>query len=577
MSLHGQIGLIAYGSQNAFFNCGIDVNEDVRVSSGNPVSTFFSKVFRRHTHFAQESIDISLEGPNLMMMDTPIKLRANITRNADLITDLVLVFDLPDIYSKLWSYSSTKPNPNITTRTPSFRWIQMLGAFIIDTVSITISGSQIQSFPGEWIAVRASTDMTADRYAKWCSLVGHVPELYNPEWGVQGRATSFPFQRGGYPHAVADPTTPATTPIAPSIVGRQIRVPIPFWFTESWGTALPLVALQKHFVEVQIQLRTLREVYRLMDDYFQTEPMRPGRRLQYNPALPTLMDASGSTPPVPPYTNLTLQANYQTFVDASGNLRNFFTDPTATSLPRQDGFIMNAHLEANYVYLTNEERHWLASRELSQLVHQVQTFQFPSIVSQQLLRMDVHGLLSRLVFFGRRTDAITSRNDYLNLSNWKYSNQAPYWPLSAPTATATAPNNSGQLISYAQRDILRYVRLILGGNEYQVARPAPFFEVQVPFMNTTGTGAAAGLNPGIKPDAVMGPLYQMCFAVNASDHVTPSGSLNTSTGKTDRIELEVTPWDLDPYSAFAYDFTVYAETMNIVKILSGMGGLAFAI
>jgi len=543
----GQIGIVAYGNQNKMFN-------------GNPDFTYFYKVFKRYTHFSQENITITLDGPNLMMMDTPIQLRAKIPRNADLLTDLAFVFDLPPMYSQ--AYAPLDPSGPV--RTPSFRWIRMLGAFIIDSLNIYVGGSLIQSFPGEWLAVRATADMSADKYLKWRSMVGDVPELNNPEWGIYGKAPSYPFEEGEYPHNVLDPSGNAT---APSVPGRQIRVPLPFWFSETWGRALPLVALQLHEVEVKIQLRTLREIYRLMDNVFQEEPVRFGRMLQYNSALPIQTDLSVGTPP---YTNLTLQANYKTYYDPYGPLRHYFTDADST-VPTQDGFVMNAHLEGNYVYLTEKEQAVFASRELHYVVHQVQTFTFPSITAQTRLDLDVHGLLSRIIFFGRRSDAIESRNDFVNLSNWKNAAQAPYWPLST---TAPTPN-SGRLISYAQRDILRAARLLLAGNELQELKPAPFFEIQTAFANSQGTGYT-GLNAGsLRPTDVMGPLYQINFALNSSDRENPSGTLNTSRIRD--VQLEVQPWDLDPLSPFAYDFTVYCETINTVKIMNGMGGLGFAI
>jgi len=547
----GQIGIVAFGNQNRLFN-------------GNPEMTYFYKVFKRYTHFSQENISITLDGPNQMMMDTPIKLRAKIPRHADLLTDLSFVFDLPEMYSKIFNI----PNQvNDLSGTPSFRWVHMLGPMIIDTLSIYVGGSQIQTFPGEWIAVRATTDMSADRYLKWKNLVGDMSELNNPEWGAFGNSPNYPFQKGEYPHNVQDPTNP-TVATAPSVPGREIRVPLPFWFSESWGRALPLVSLQLHEVEVQIQLKTLREIYRIMDNTFQSEPVRYGRRLINNPAYPTTM-VQGA--PTPPFNNLTLQANYNTWFDVSANLsiNNFYTQAGAL-VPRQEGFVMNARLEGNYVYLTEREQVFFAERELTHVVHQVQTFTFPSITSRTRLDLDVHGLINRFVFFGRRSDAIESRNDYINLSNWKYLNQAPYWPLSP---AAPVPN-SGQLISYAQRDILRSARLLLAGNELQEEKPAQFFEVQVPFMTTTGSGVAA-LNGGFSPENVMGPIYQMTFGLHASDHEQPSGTLNTS--RIREVQLEVQPWDLDPYSPFAYDFTVYCETINTVKFTNGMAGLGFAI
>ena len=538
----GQIGIVAFGNQNLFFN-------------GNPEFTYYYKVYRRYTHFSQESINITLDGPDQLLMDSPILVRAKIPRYADMLTDLMLVLQLPDMYSKIGS----------DDQIPSFRWIHMLGAFMIQNLSIYVGGSQVQSFPGEWIAARATADMKTDQYLKWRSLVGDVSELNEPEWGVRGKSPNYPYTKGEYPHNLPKPA--ANTPTAPSVYGRTLRVPLPFWFSETWGAALPLVALQMHEVEVQIQLRPLRDIYRLLDPIFNTEPVRTNRRLLNNPAYPTTNDESL---PGPPYDNLTLQANYQSWNDVSGSPRWFYTQ-AGDPVPRQDGFIMNAHLEGNYVYLTEKEQVAFVGRELTYLIHQVQTFTFPSITGLTRLDLDVHGLISRLVFFGRRTDAIESRNDYINLSNWKYLNQAPYWPMPAGSPVP----NSGLLVSYAQRDILRAARLLLAGNELQELRDATYFEVQTAFKNTEGLGAA-GLHTGsLRPNDVMGPMYQMTFGLNASDHGQPSGTLNTS--RIREVQLEIQPWDLDPYSPFAYDFTVYCETLNTLKLMNGMAGLGFAI
>jgi len=550
----GQIGIVAFGTQNRSLN-------------GNPEMTYFYKVFLRYTHFSQENITITLDGPNQMMMDTPIKLRAKIPRYADLLTDLTLVFDLPDMYSKLYQNPGLNPADVDASGNPAFRWIHMIGPMIIDTLSIYVGGSQIQTFPGEWIAARATIDMTTDRYLKWRTLVGDTPDVHTPEWGIFGKSPNFPFQKGEYPINVLDPSGNNT---APSVAGRQIRVPLPFWFTESWGRALPLVGLQLHEVEVQIQLRTLRDIYRVMDPYFQAEPLRWGRQLLFNPSYPTLTtQPPAATPGPPPYNNLTLQANYQSTFNSYGTIQEFYTQ-AGTAAPKQEGFIMNARLEGNYIYLTEKEQVMFAERELTHLVYQVQTFYFPAITARTRLDLDVHGVLNRLVFFGRRSDAIASRNDYINLSNWKNLNQAPYWPLAS---SAPVPN-SGLLVAYAQRDILRSARLLLAGNELQEEKGAKYFEVQVPFMTTVGSGAA-GLTGGIQPDNVMGPLYQMTFGLNASDHVQPSGTLNTS--RIREVQLEVQPWDLDPYSPFAYDFTVFCEAINTVRFTNGMAGLGFAI
>jgi hypothetical protein len=536
----GQKVLVAVGAQNTMFN-------------GNPEETKFYKVFKRHTHFSQENITISVDGPNELQMDSQIRLRAKIPRNADLLTDLVFAFELPAMYSKL-----------AEQRIPAFRWIHQIGAHVIASVGIYIGGTRIQEFPGEWIAVRATADYPTEKYHKWRQLVGDVPELNEPEWGVYGRSPNYPFQAGEYPHAVPDAIDP-TIPQAPSVPARTVRVPLPFWFTDSVGKALPLVALQLHEVEVQITLRSLRELFRIMEPTYEEEPCRPGRQINYDNDKP--ISFSLEPPPPPPGYNLTLQNQYATTdTDPVYSIRNYFTDATTTT-PTSEGFVMNPRLEGNYVYVTEKEQVMFAERALTYMVHQVQVFQFPTVTARTRFELETHGLASRLLFFGRRSDAIESRNDYLNLTNWKSPNQAPFWPMNAGTPV---PNSGRSIPFYAERSILSSARLLLAGNEYQEEKPASFFELQTPFTNATGA-----VPDGVRPGDIMGPIYHFPFALDPSDHAQPSGSVNVSRFR--EVQLEVAPTPLDPDGQYVYDFTVYLESMNLVKIQNGMGGLGWAI
>jgi hypothetical protein len=43
------------------------------------------------------------------------------------------------------------------------------------------------------------------------------------------------------------------------------------------------------------------------------------------------------------------------------------------------------------------------------------------------------------------------------------------------------------------------------------------------------------------------------------------------------VQLEVTPVQLDPNGFYVFDVTAYAESINILKLQNGMGGLAFAV
>lgn len=549
----GELALVSFGNQNIAVN-------------GNPQGSHFYRVFRRYTHFSQENISIPLEGPNELTMDNPIRLRAKIPRHADLMTDLTFVFDLPEMYSKIFADYTVDGVPSPFTRVPKFRWIHMIGALIIDNLAIFTGGSKIQEFPGEWIAARATIDYPTEKYLKWRSLIGDVPELHTPEWGIYGKAPNYPFAKGTYPNVL---DVSGSNVYAPSLPPRQIRVPLPFWFSEDWGRALPLVSLQLHEVEVQITLRPLRELYRIMDPYFQTEPVHPNRMLVPDPDEPTQIDPNA---PAPPYDNLTLQNAYaSTFSDRVAALRYYYTN-SHHLVPSNEGFTMNAHLEGNYIFLTEKEQIMFAKSELHYLVRQIQVIRYPSLVARTRIDLDIHSLTTRLVFWGRRSDAIQSRNDYINLSNWKNLTQAPFVPITGPTP---AFSNSGlEIPYYSERDTIASVRLLLDGNELYEERPAAFFEVQVPFANTAGSGIQ-GLHPGsLKPDDVMGPIYQFPFSLNASDHFQPSGSLNTS--RLRNVQLEINPTPLDPNGYYVYDITVFAENMNTVKFLNGMASLAWA-
>jgi hypothetical protein len=236
-------------------------------------------------------------------------------------------------------------------------------------------------------------------------------------------------------------------------------------------------------------------------------------------------------------------------------IRNFYTD-VGQPVPTLEGYNLEPRLEGNYVYLTGKEQKIFATRELQHVVHQLQTFRFPSIIARTKLDLDAHNVMHRIVFYGRRSDAIEGRNDYINLSNWKNKGQAPYWPLSA---AATVPN-SGRFVPYTQYDILRSARLVIAGNEVFEEKEAKYFEAHAPFTTTEG----GMYDRRFRPDEVMGPIYQLPFSLHASDHQQPSGTLNASMLR--EVQLEVNPWTLDPGSNYTYDFTVFVESLNLVRV-----------
>jgi len=79
--------LSAYGGQDYYL-------------TSNPQISFFKNVYRRHTNFSMEMIEIEPKTSNITLKESDeTKIEFVIERNADLIKEVYFVFTLPDIYS----------------------------------------------------------------------------------------------------------------------------------------------------------------------------------------------------------------------------------------------------------------------------------------------------------------------------------------------------------------------------------------------------------------------------------------------------------------------------------------------
>ena len=115
----GLYALVTYASQNVLL-------------SANPDMTYFYKVFRKYTHYAEESLSVPFDGPNTLKWDQTLQIRAKIPRHADLMRDMYFVFTLPDIYSKFVSVEPRKTNSY------NFAWAEYIGCHIIQNIGFFI-------------------------------------------------------------------------------------------------------------------------------------------------------------------------------------------------------------------------------------------------------------------------------------------------------------------------------------------------------------------------------------------------------------------------------------------------------
>ena len=171
----GLMQLVAYGAQDIYL-------------TGNPQITFFKVVYRRHTNFSMETIQQTINGASTTDGGSGT---VTISRNGDLV-------------HKVYVTSSTS---GITD-----------GDDIISEVELEIGGQRIDRHYKEWNQI-------------WNELT--IPE---------SKSLAFKNMTGSLSHGSSSTQTAGV---------NMVQVPLNFWFCRNPGLALPLIALQYHEVKLK--------------------------------------------------------------------------------------------------------------------------------------------------------------------------------------------------------------------------------------------------------------------------------------------------------------------------------------
>ena len=216
--------LVAYGAQDVYL-------------TGNPQITFWKVTYRRHTNFALESIEQTFNG----QADFGRRVTCTISRNGDLAYSTYLQVTLPEISQSL---SNTNSQNSVFAR-----WLDNPGLQLIHQVEVEIGGQRIDRQYGDWMHIWNQLTMSAEQERGYNKMIGNTTQLTyltDPTFAnVDGPCdTSSPVQ-------VCTPRNalPETT----------LYIPLQFWFCRNPGLALPLIALQYHEVKINIDLRPIDE------------------------------------------------------------------------------------------------------------------------------------------------------------------------------------------------------------------------------------------------------------------------------------------------------------------------------
>lgn len=483
--------------------------------SGNPQTTFFSKTYRRYTHFAQEPSYSQFDGPQQLSFQDTILLKHKIKRKGDLLKSMFLTVQLPDIYSKL-ELDGGDPSGY------AFRWIPNLANMIIDEAEIFIGGNKVDSFNGLYSYLYKKLNYEEDSQRIFDSIAGNTAEFVDPANGPLGNSSSE------YPYVVRDLSN-SNAILNPSIRGKQLFIPLPFWFYDEPGQSIPLIGLQNHEVEVHLRLRPIIDLYQVKaygsDTWTRPEP--------------------------------------GTATSIRHFLSPFFNDNTGA-----DTWNLVPQILSHYIYLSNDERREIALKNSEYLIVQRNHFTIRTPVSYRY-KIEQHNLINRILFTIRRTDFIETHNDNTNLTNWSDPAQAPKTELA--NAEISGVNTTGIETTNYSRDILQDMTIYVNGNSIFETQTAPYYNGVQAFLANKITNEAG--------------IYQYNFGLFPKEY-QPSGSLNASRVKSLELDfqLEAIPFtsvtDLSGFTTSRYNYEylidIYTENYNFLTIASGLGGLMYA-
>ena len=214
----GLMQLVAYGAQDVYL-------------TGNPQITFWKVTYRRHTNFAMESIEQTFNG----QADFGRRVTCTVSRNGDLAYRTYLQVTLPEV-----SQNDAK----------HARWLDCPGEQLIQQVEVEIGGQRIDRQYGDWMHIWNQLTLTSEQARGYNKMVGNTTQLTY--------ITDPNFDDIDGPCSTADAPNQVCAP-RKALPETTLYVPLQFWFCRNPGLAVPLIALQYHEVKINLDLRAIDE------------------------------------------------------------------------------------------------------------------------------------------------------------------------------------------------------------------------------------------------------------------------------------------------------------------------------
>ena len=532
--------LVAYGAQDVYL-------------TGNPQITFWKVTYRRHTNFSMESIEQTFNG----QADFGRRVTCTISRNGDLAYRTYLQVTLPEINQDMTAGSD---------KGVWARWLDFPGEQMISQVEVEIGGQRIDRQYGDWMHLWNQLTLSKEQERGYYKMVGNTTQLTfitDPSFSaVDGPCASTSVVQVCEPRNALPETT--------------LYVPFQFWYCRNPGLALPLIALQYHEVKINLDIRPIDECLWAVSDLTSTASGSKRVASAYNQSL----------------VAASLYVDY-VFLDTDERRRmaqnpheylieqlQFTGDESVGSSSNKIKLNFNHPCkELVFVVQPDENVDYCSSLTAG-------TTLYKTLGAQPFNYTDgIDALPNSIMAFGGRNAIV---NDFVNTSGLFFDPNATevtvsgsQWYNGTPGTGTTYDqinNNSGTSNESGVSDAGTFVltetsldlhcwgqnpvvtaKLQLNGQDRFSEREGTYFSLVQPFQHHT-RNPDEGIN-----------VYS--FALRPEEH-QPSGSCNFS--RIDNATLQLVLSNATVQGTSTAKVRVYATNYNVLRVMSGMGGLAYS-
>jgi hypothetical protein len=491
--------------------------------TGNPQITFWKVTYRRYTNFSMESIEQTFNG----QADFGRRVTCTVSRNGDLAYRTYLQVTLPEIGGDA-AYA---------------RWLDFPGEQLVSQVEVEIGGQRIDRQYGDWMHIWNQLTLTSEQQRGYFKMIGNTTQLTyltDPSYA----AVDGPCGSDG-PAQVCAPrkSLPETT----------LYVPLQFWFCRNPGLALPLIALQYHEVKINLDLRPIDECLFAVD------------------ALTT----SGKADSAAYNSSLVAASLYVDYVFLDTDERRRMAQNPHEYLIEQLQFTGDESVGSSSNKIKLNFNH--PCKELVWVVQPDENVDYCSSLAGGSLLFNCMGaqpfnytdavdaLPNALSAYG----SALSNDSVINASGLFEDHQTTgaYSGAGAANTDQSAVSDAGTFVlGEAALDMhcwglnpVVVAKLQLNGQDRFSEREGTYFDQVQPFQAHT-RAPDTGIN-----------VYS--FALRPEEH-QPSGSCNFS--RIDNATLQLVLSNNTVSGTKTAKVRVYATNYNVLRVMSGMGGLAYS-